>query len=125
MTMPFAMSRDVNGYNGFGLQFSDTKYSAEIARATDTTLTIGGSATMGAAAATTYNKYIAIFSYEAGAQVWVANNATAAIPVGATFASTSSELNPSAREVKAGDVLHFYTDDLGGATVSVVIYALL
>lgn len=125
MTMPFAMSRDINGYNGFGLQFSDTKYSASIAQNTDTTLTIGGSAVMGAAAATTYNKYIAIFSYEAGAQVWVANNATAGVPGGATFASTSSELNPAAREVKAGDVLHFFTADASGATVSVVIYALL
>ena len=71
------------------------------------------------------NKYIAIFSYEPGSQVWVADNATAAIPVGASFASTTSELNPSARVVNAGDVVHFFTPDSGGANVSVILYALL
>jgi hypothetical protein len=124
MTIPFTLTRDINGYNGFGLQFSDTKYSATIPQTTDTTLTIGGNAAMGAAAATTYNKYIVIFSYEPGSQVWVANNETAGVPAGATFALTDSELNPSARMVQAGDVLHFYTPDSGGANVSVIIYAL-
>lgn len=124
MTTPFSLTRDINGYNGFGLAFSDTKLSATIAQSTDTTLTIGGNAAMGAAAAQV-NKYIVIFSYEPGATVWVAPNATAAIPAGASFASTASELNPSARTVEVGDVLHFFTPDSGGASVSVLIYALL
>ena len=47
MTLPFSLTRDVNGYNGFGLQFSDTKFNATIAQSTDTTLTIGGNAVMG------------------------------------------------------------------------------
>ena len=122
---PFALSRDVNGYNGFGLQFSDNKYSATVAQTTDTTLTIPGDAPMGAVNNVTINKYIAIFSYEPGSQVWVANNETAEIPVGASFAATTSELNPSARQVNAGDVLHFYTPDATGAEVSVILYALL
>lgn len=125
MTLPFTLTKDINGHNGFGLQFSDTKYSATIAQSTDTTLTIGGNAAMGVIAQPSVNKYIAIFSYEPGSQVWVANNETAAIPAGATFAATNSELNPSARVVDAGDVLHFFTPDSGGAAVSVIIYALL
>jgi len=125
MTLPFSLTRDVNGYNGFGLQFSDTKFNATIAQSTDTTLTIGGNAVMGGIAQPSVNKYIAIFSYEPGSQVWVADNDTAAIPVGASFASTTSELNPSARVVNAGDVVHFFTPDSGGANVSVILYALL
>lgn len=124
MSTKFALSRDVNGYNGFGLPFSDTKYSATIAASTDTTLTIGGDASMGSIA-NNVNKYIAIFNYETGSQVWVAKGATAAVPAGASFASTDSEMNPSAREVSDGDVLHFFTPDTGGASVSVIVYALL
>ncbi len=57
--------------------------------------------------------------------MWVALNATAAVPAGGTFASTTSELigyMPLCREVVAGDVLHFYS---ASATqdVSVVLYA--
>lgn len=122
--IPFALSRDINGYNGFGLQFSDTKYSATVAQSTDTTLTIGGAASVGMIN-NTVNRYIAIFNFEPGSQVWVAKGATAAVPAGGSFASTDSEMNPSAREVQDGDVLHFFTPDSGGAAVSVVLYALL
>jgi len=121
---PFNLTSDINGYNGFGLEFADNKYSAIIAQSTDTTLTVPSNAAMGWATQTSVNKYIAIFSYEPGAQVWVANNDTAAIPAGATFAATTSELNPSARVVNAADVLHFFTPDSGGASVGVLIYAL-
>jgi hypothetical protein len=122
---PFSMSRDINGFNGFGLVFSDTKYSATIAQSTDTTITIGGTSAMGGMANNGGHRYLMVFNFEPGSQVWVANNATAAVPAGATFASTSSEMNPSAREVREGDVIHFFTPDSGGAAVSVVVYALL
>lgn len=120
---PFNMTRDINGYNGFGLPFSSSKYSATLAQDTDTTLVVPLSAAMGAPTATQKNKYIAIFSFEPGAQVWVANNATAAKPVAASFATVSSELNPSARYVEAGDTLHFLTPDTT-ANVGVTFYAL-
>jgi uncharacterized protein YqjF (DUF2071 family) len=122
---PFSLTRDINGFNGFGLSFSDTKYSATIAQSTDTTLTIGAASVDGMVSSFATNRYLVIFNFEPGSQVWVANGATAAVPAGATFASTTSELNPAARVVQAGDVLHFITPDSGGAAVSVVIYALL
>ena len=109
----FSMARDVNGYNGFGLAFSVDKYSAVIAQNTDTTQVVPSSAP----------HYIVIFSFAPGASVWVANNATAAKPVGATFAAVSSELNPVARYVKAGDTLHFLTGDTSAA-VGLTFYAL-
>lgn len=120
---PFLMTRDIAGYNGFGLAFSNSKFSATLAQDTDTTLVVPLSAAMGAPTTGQKNKYIAIFSFEPGAQVWVANNETAAKPAGATFASVSSELNPSARYVEAGDTLHFLTGDTS-AVVGVVFYAL-
>lgn len=109
----FSMTRDVNGYNGFGLPFSINNDSATLAQNTDTTLTVPSFS----------GHYIAIFAYEQGATVWVSLNATATTPAGNTFASTNSQMNPTARYVKAGDVLHFITGDTT-AQVSVSFYAI-
>lgn len=111
MATKFSMTRDINGYNGFGLKFTDTAYSATLAATTDTTLTVPDHSTMGGA---TYSEnaqptLIAIFSIDPGESVWVALNTAASTPAGATFAATASELNPAARQVVGGDVLHFYT----------------
>jgi hypothetical protein len=97
----------------FGLRFSDLKYSATLAATTDTTFTVPGNSP----------RYKAIIKCSAG--VWVAHNAVAAVPVGATFQPTTSELASGAvlcREVKAGDVLHFFCAT--PAPVSIVLYSL-
>lgn len=124
MSTKFSMIRDINGYNGFGLAFSDTKYSATLSQNVDTTLTVPSAGVLGSAISTTTIKCLAIFSYQSGSSVWVALNATAAKPVGGTFAAVSSELAPTARYVSAGDVLHFITGDTT-AVVGVAFYALL
>ncbi|MGE4118940.1 MAG: hypothetical protein AB7F29_13790 [Candidatus Nitrosocosmicus sp.] len=102
--------------NDFGQSFASLKYSATLAATTDTTLTIPGSSP----------RFKALIKVEAGAQVWVALNATAAVPAGGTFAATTSELvtnaTPLCREVRAGDVLHFYTAT-ASTDVGVVLYA--
>ncbi len=123
MTTPFSLVKDINGFNGFGLQFSTDKYSAALVQDTDTTLAVPKAGPMGSCSSTGTNKYLAIFEYEPGSTVFVANNQTAAIPAGASFASTTSELNPAARYVTAGDTLHFYTPNTT-AYVVVVFYAL-
>lgn len=110
---PFSMTRDINGYNGFGLPFSINQYSATLAQNTDTTLTVPSYA----------NNYIAIFAYQEASTVWVAKNNTAGVPAGSTFAATKSQLMPAAHYVAAGDVLHFFTADTS-AVVSVMLYAL-
>jgi len=101
----------------FGLRFANLKYNASLAATTDTTLTVPSDA----------QRYKAVMKVENNGLVWVALNATAAVPVGGTFASTTSELINDAkslcREVKAGDVLHFYTAT-AGTDVSVVFYSL-
>ncbi len=95
------------------LAFSLNKYSANIAQNTDTTLTVPSFSA----------HYVAIFSFQSGASVWVTINGTAAKPAGSTFAATTSELNPVARYVKAGDVIHVLTGDTS-AMVGVTFYAL-
>lgn len=123
MPTPFSMTRDINGYNGFGLAFTLDKYSVTLSTATDTSLTVPSGGPLGSGTSTTTNRYLAIFSYEPGANVWVALNATASGPAGASFATTTSELFPTARYVKSGDVIHFLTTD-ASAQVGVTFYVL-
>lgn len=119
----FSMYRDINGQNGFGLEFTNTAYSATLAAATPTALTIPGTGSLGGCNIQTKRLFLAIFSYTNGNDVWVANNATAAVPAGASFAATASELLPAARLVKEGDVLSFITA-AANVNVSVLLYSL-
>lgn len=124
MTTKFNMSRDINGYNGFGLTFTDTAYSATLAAATDTSLTVPSAVGLGKQGYSTNaaGQMLAVFSIDPGASVWVANNIAASNPAGASFVATVSELNPAARLVNGGDVLHFYSV-AANANVSVSFYS--
>lgn len=107
----FSMTRDINGYNGFGVPFTLTARSAILTATVEQHFTVPSN----------YPFWIAIFSYSPGAAVWVDGITTAAAPTGA-FAATTSELNPAARYVKAGDVLSFITADITSPAVSVLLY---
>lgn len=126
MTTQYKLQKDIAGYNGFGLQFSDQKFSATLAATTDTTLTVPSSGSIGTPL-NTINKFLAVIQVTANATVWCAVNTTAAVPAGATFASTNSDLIVGseyyAREVKAGDVLHFLAP-VAATDVCVMFYAL-
>jgi len=123
MTTPFSMTRDINGYNGFGLAFTDTSYSVTLAASTATPLTIPGDTSLGRMGSTTKNRFLAVFSYTPGAEVWVSNNSTAAVPAGASFSASTSELNPGAKVVFAKDILSFITSEIN-ISVSVALYSL-
>jgi hypothetical protein len=114
MITPYTSQQPVDD---FGLRFAGKKYSASLAANTDTTLTIPGDAP-------TYKMVVKV---EANGLVWMATDATAAVPAGSTFAATTSELINDAksvcREVAKGDVIHFFTAT-AGTDVSVVLYAL-
>lgn len=129
MTTQYKLQKDVAGYNGFGLQFSDQKYSATLTINTDTTLAVPLTAARGAAL-DSVNKFLMIvdcYNATGEGEVWVANNATAAKPAGATFGAISSDLVVQnkyyAREVKAGDTVHFIST-AAGTDVGVIFYAL-
>lgn len=113
MVTPYLAQQPVDD---FGSRFADLKYSATLAITTDTTLTIPGKAP----------RYKAIIKIAGTGRVWVAINATAAVPAGASFAATTSELIPLngtiCREVRADDVLHFFASSAAN-DVSVVLYS--
>lgn len=107
----FNMTRDVAGYNGFGLMFADDNYSLKLAQNVEQTITVPDN----------YPYWLAIFTIPVGNSVWVAVNATAVFPTGAASATTSQQ-NPTARLVKAGDVLHIITNDTNTPLMGVEFY---
>jgi hypothetical protein len=100
MSTKFSMSRDINGYNGFGILPTYDVYNGLLAAGVAQSVTVPS----------TYPNWIAIFTFTPGASVWVSVNGTAAAPSGA-FASSTSTLNPAGRQLKAGDVLSIITAD--------------
>lgn len=126
MITMYKLQKDVAGYNGFGLPFTNTKFSATLSVTTDTSLTVPLSNAMGAPL-NTINRYLAIITVTANASVYCALNAAAAVPAGSSFAATTSDLiiggQDYAREVQAGDVLHFYSA-VANISVDVLFYAL-
>lgn len=117
---PYYINESLQGVNGFGSPFCPNVFTSTLAAATNTTLAVPNKTAIGMGVATTINTYLAVFSYAPGAKVWVAVNATAAVPAGAAFAASSSELNPPAKTVKATDVINMICT--AGADVSVAFY---
>lgn len=105
--------RDVQGFNAFAPPTSGNKWSATITNGAETHITIPSTVTT----------WIAVFSYQPGTNVWVdLTGATAIIPVGATLATTTSELNPASRTVYAAGKISMITDNTS-ADVGVSLYA--
>lgn len=126
MTTKFSMTRDINGFNGFGLVPSDTNYSVTLTVSTDTTLTVPSSVAIGKQGPSVSSAApisLAVITSDPGTTIWVAMNTTAAVPAGATLAATSSMMNPGAIEVKGGDVIHIISSGTG-VNVSVRFYSL-
>jgi hypothetical protein len=100
--VPLSFGRDVQGYNAYAPQDSTVKYSATITNGAATSITIPNS----------YTTWIAAFSSQPGTNVWVDfSGATAAIPVGATLAASTSSLNPGQRTVFGGRTISIITDN--------------
>lgn len=113
MAIPVQLSfgRDIQSYNAYAPQPSNNKYSATIADGTPTSITVPSTAAV----------WIVSFRYFPN-DVWVdTSGATAIIPVGATLASTTSELNPASLTLNAGTVISMITG-LTTADVSVVMW---
>jgi hypothetical protein len=124
MATQYSIDQQTHGVNGWGLRFCDSVYTATIAATTDTSLAVPINAAMGTPAASVYNKFIAVITVAPSKTVYVALNTAASVPAGSSFAASVSALLPtqSARFVKAGDTLHFYS--AATADVTVEFYAI-
>lgn len=113
MTTLFNLTRDINGYNGFGLPPADDKQATTLAQSVAQTFTVPSN----------FNVWLAIFSYDPGLRIFVAYNGnTAAVP-GSSVASTTSELLPTARQLNGGTQISVITPDQA-AYVQVSYYAI-
>lgn len=103
MSTKFNMTRDVNGYNGFGIQptanadMQSTFLAANVAQE----VTVPDN----------YQNWIAIFSYTPGSNIWVSFDGDDATVPSASFGATNSCLNPAARAVVKNQVISFITND--------------
>ena len=100
MSTKFNMTRDINGYNGFGIQPTFDMQSGILVAGAAQSITVPAD----------YPNWIAIFSYSPGSSIWVSFTTTAVVPSGA-FSSTQSCLNPAGRAVKGGTTISFITTD--------------
>lgn len=106
-----SFGRDVQGYNAFAPYPSTVKYSATITDGTATSAVVPS----------TFALWVVSFRYFPN-DVWVdVSGATAAIPVGNTLASTTSELNPASLTLKAGTNISIITGQTT-ADVSIVMW---
>lgn len=108
MPTKFNMTRDVAGYNGFGLPICDDQYSAVLATGVAQTVTVPSQ----------YPTYIAVIAYTPGSAVWVDCLNTAVAPTGAVAATTAC-LNPAGIRVSSGTAMSFITQDASSAYLSV------
>jgi hypothetical protein len=109
--VPLEFGRDLQSYNAYAPQPSTVKYSATITNGSATSITVPS----------TYQTWIVSFRYYPN-DVWVdVSGATAIIPVGATLASTTSELNPASLTLQAGANISIITGQTT-ADVSIVMW---
>jgi hypothetical protein len=111
MATKFVLTRDINGYNGFGIPFTQDNYKTTLAANVAQTVTVPDE----------YQSWLAIFSFSPGSDIYVALNTTATV-AGASFAQSASQLNPAARYVQAGDTLSFITGDASNPVAEVSFY---
>ena len=109
MSTLLSFGRDVQGYNAYAPSPSTNVYSATLASGVASSVTVPSS----------HPVWIVSFNYTPGATVFVDfTGATAAVPAGSTFSSSTSVLNPGQRTLLAGSTISAITSD---TTANVVI----
>lgn len=100
MSTKLSMTRDINGYNAFGLIPTTDIFAGSLAANVAQTITVPAN----------FQYWLAVFTYSPGSNVWVRFNGTATVATG-TVGALTSVLNPAGRQVKAGDTISFITAD--------------
>ena len=100
MSTKFNMTRDINGYNGFGIQPTYDIEGCLLPTDTEKVFTVPSN----------YANWMVIFSYTPGANVFVSFTDTAAVPDN-TVSSVTSVLNPAGRALSAGTSISVITPE--------------
>lgn len=100
MSTKLCMTRDINGYNAFGLIPTYDVYGASLTANAEQHVVVPSN----------FQYWLAVFTYSPGANVWVDFAGTATVP-GGTVGLIQSVLNPAGRQVKAGSTISFITAD--------------
>jgi hypothetical protein len=109
MSTKFLMTRDVGGYNGFGIMPTYDIQGCSLAANTAQTFTVPNN----------YSNWIAIISYTPGVNVFIDfSGATATVP-GSTVGAITTVLNPSARAVKGGSTFSVITNSATSPFITV------
>lgn len=100
MSTKLSLTKDINGYNAFGLLPTYDIQNGGLAANTEQHVTVPNN-----------NQYwLAVFTFSPGANIWVDFTGTATVP-STTAASTSTVLNPAGRQVKGGSTISLITGD--------------
>jgi hypothetical protein len=106
MSTDLQFGRDVQGYNAFAPIPSTNIWSATLESGTASSITIPSN----------FPQWVIAFSVSGGQNIWVDfTGATATVPAGNTFATTTSELNPGARFIYS-----FQRDNVTPTSISIV-----
>lgn len=108
---PLQFGRDLQSYCAYAPRPSQVKYAATITDGNATSVTVPSS----------YASWIVSFRYYPN-DVWIdTTGATAIIPVGATLAATTSELNPASLVLNGGTTISAITAQTA-ADLSIVMW---
>jgi hypothetical protein len=121
----YNVDKITKGTNAFGTLFCNKIFSATLAANADTAIAVPSAAAIGTYSANSKNRFIAVITSTPGDDVFMAVNVAAAVPAGAAFAASSSELIPNGHTAKScltGDTLHFIST--GTPSVTVAFYAI-
>lgn len=100
MSTKLSLTKDINGYNAFGLIPSTDIFAGSLTANVEQHFTVPSN-----------NQYwLAIFTYSPGANFWVRFNGTATVATG-TLGSFTGVLNPAGRQVMAGQTISIITAD--------------
>lgn len=111
VTTKFNMTKDISGYNGFGLTKSNVIHGVLLAQNVAQSFTLPTDSSM----------YAVVFGIQPGSNVFVDDTTTAAAYTG-TIGSKTAELNPMCRQYKKGTTISMLSPDTGGAYVEAAVY---